>query len=404
MDNDRRRYAGEHGSSGKAEKSSDRQKNKKRAGRVVGKVFGRIGIVLLTFILLFVVTIVGVLMVLYYGPSPSARDRFVLTVTETSAGGFLATWFLPKSTINEIRAANQIIETDEITDVGLINIPGSSTKKGTDPEDPSDPGTQNDDHGQSGDETEYDINKIELIDIVGKTYRGKLLIVNNPKRVFIGTPPAYGEDKKGVSTINMVREANALWGINGGGFFDTGNGNGGIPTGRDNSDGIVISRGTLRWGSRRQTYEIIGINKEGILVLGKMTGQEALDRGIVEALNFGPYLIVNGEPCAVQGFSESSLNPRSVIGQRGDGAMMLLTIDGRQPTSIGASYEDLIEIMMNYGAVNAANLDGGSSTYMVQNEEDRNDPKIITQTASLYGPRRMATAILVARVEDTPED
>ena len=129
MDNDRRRCAGEHGSSGKAEKSSDRQKNKKRAGRVVGKVFGRIGIVLLTFILLLVVTIVGVLMVLYYGPSPSARDRFVLTVTETSAGGFLATWFLPKSTINEIRAANQIIETDEITDVGLINIPGSSTKK-----------------------------------------------------------------------------------------------------------------------------------------------------------------------------------------------------------------------------------------------------------------------------------
>ena len=372
-------------------------------GRKVGKIFGRVGIVLLTVVIILVVTLVGVLMVLYYGPSPSARDRFVLTVTETSAGGILATWFLPKSTIEEIRAANVVTETEDITDVGMIKIPGSSTQKGTDPEDPDDHGS---DPGQpvTDGPSEYDINGIELIDIVGKTYRGKLLIVNNPKRVFIGTPPAYGEDKKGVSTINMVKEANALYGINGGGFYDTGSGNGGVPTGRDNSPGIVISRGKLMWGSKRETYELIGINKDGILVLGKMTGQQALDRGIVEALNFGPYLIVNGEPCAVQGYTESSLNPRSVIGQRNDGAMMLLTIDGRQPTSIGASYEDLIEIMMRYGAVNAANLDGGSSTYMVQNAEDRNDPQIITQTASLYGPRRMATAILVARVEDTPED
>lgn len=381
----------------------NKEKGKKSSvARKIGKVFGRIGIVLLTLVLLLVITLIGVLMVLYYGPSPSARDRFVLTVTETSAGGFLATWFLPKATIEEIKAANTVADSQDITDVGLINIPGSSTKKGTDPDDPDE---TSDDPGETNPVTEeYDINGIELIDISGKTYRGKLLIVNNPKRVFIGTPPAYGEDKKGVSTINMVRDANALYGINGGGFYDTGNGNGGVPTGRDNSDGIVISGGQLKWGSKRQTYELIGINKDGILVLGKMTGQEALDRGIVEALNFGPYLIVNGEPCVVQGYTESSLNPRSVIGQRSDGAMMLLTIDGRQPTSIGASYEDLIEIMMRYGAVNAANLDGGSSTYMVQNAEDRNDPQIITQTASLYGPRRMATSILVARVEDTPED
>ncbi|MBO4326461.1 MAG: phosphodiester glycosidase family protein [Clostridia bacterium] len=386
----------------KSEKRESGNK-KKGIGRKIGKVFGRIGIVILTLVIVLVVTIIGALMVLYYGPSPSARDRFVLTVSETSAGSFLATWFLPKSTIEEIKAANAVVETDDITDVGLINIPGSSTKKGDDPENPVD---TTDDPGvvDTIDDTEYDINKIELIDIVGKTYRGKLLIVYNPKRVFIGTPPAYGEDKKGVSTINMVREANALYGINGGGFYDTGSGNGGVPTGRDNSPGIVISGGVLKWGSKRETYEIIGINKDGILVLGKMTGQQALDRGIVEALNFGPYLIVNGEPCVVQGYSESSLNPRSVIGQRADGAMLLLTVDGRQPTSIGASYEDLIEIMMRYGAVNAANLDGGSSTYMVQNAEDKNDPQIITQTASLYGPRRMATAILVARVEDTPED
>ncbi len=383
-------------------KSSGRDNRKRSVARTILKIFGRIGICLLTLVLVLVVGIIGTLMVVYYGPSPSARDRVVLTVTETSAGYILATWFLPASTIQQIKDDNSIIETDDVTNTSLIKIPGSSTKIGTDPNDPDTVHT-----GDSGDDIvdpEYDINKIELIDIKGKTYRGKLLIVYNPKRVFIGTPEAYGEDKKGVSTINMVKNANALYGVNGGGFYDTGNGNGGVPTGRENSPGIVISRGKMMWGYKNSTYEIIGINRDGILVLGKMTGQQALDSGIVEALNFGPYLIVNGEPCEVKGFSESSLNPRTAIGQRTDGAMLILTVDGRQPTSVGASYEDLIEIMMKHGAVNAANLDGGSSTYMVQNSETENDPKIITQTASLYGPRKMATSILVSRVEDVPED
>jgi len=368
------------------------KKNGKKKGL---KILGRVGIVLLTVILALVVTIIGALMVLYYGPSPSARDRFVLTVMETSAGGILATWFLPQSTIDEIIQANQVEETEDKTDTSLIVIPGSNTDKGKEK-----PGETSEEPSTNEQTVDYDPDKIELIDITGKTYKGKLLIVYNPKRVFIGTPEAYGEDRQGVSTINMVRYANALYGVNGGGFYDTGSGNGGVPTGRENSPGIVISRGKLMWGSRGNTYEVIGINKDGIMVLGKMTGQQALDQGIVEAINFGPYLVVNGEPCSVQGFSESSLNPRTAIGQRADGAFLILTIDGRQPTSIGASYEDLIEIMMRYGAVNAANLDGGSSTYMVQNDPVVNDPKIITQTASLYGPRRMATSILVCRVED----
>ena len=379
-----------------------RNEKKSSAGRKVLKILGRLGICFLTLLLVLVIGIIGTLMVVYYGPSTSARDRVVLTVTETSAGYILATWFLPKSTIEEIQRNNTVVESGDVTNTSLIKIPGSSTKKGTDPEDPEATGSP--ETGDIPDDPEYDINKVELIDITGKTYRGKLLIVYNPKRVFIGTPEAYGEDKKGVTTINMVREANAMYGINGGGFYDTGNGNGGVPTGRDNSPGIVISRGKLMWGYKSSTYEIIGINRDGILVLGKMTGQQALDSGIVEALNFGPYLVVNGEPCVVQGYTESSLNPRSAIGQRADGAMLLLTIDGRQPTSVGASYEDLIEIMMRYGAVNAANLDGGSSTYMVQNAENENDPQIITQCASLYNPRKMATSILVSRVEDTPED
>ena len=346
------------------------------------QVLARVGISVLSFLLAIVLLVLCADLILLHGPSKSARDRFVLTVTETSAAGFLATWFMDDDTVNSIIENNAVVDGGGETDPTLIQLPdnGNNSSEGTSDE-------------------EVDINSVQLINIEGKTYKGKLLIVRNPKRVYIGTPAAYGSDKEGVTTLDMVKNDNALYGVNGGGFYDTGKGNGGIPTGRENSDGIVISKGKLMYGSRNNQYEVIGINKQGILVLGKMTAQEALDRGIVEALNFGPFLVMNGKACEVGGFTEAGLNPRTAIGQRADGAMLILTIDGRQPSSMGATYEDLIEVMMNYGAVNAANLDGGSSTYMAQNSETENNPQIITQCASLYGPRKMATSVLVSRVD-----
>lgn len=343
-------------------------------------VLSRVGISFLTFLLAIVMLALCADIIVLHGPSESARDRFVLTVTETSAAGFLATWFLSDETVESIINNNAIVDSSGQTDPTLIKLPDG----------------ENDENNE---DEPVDINSVQLIDIEGKTYKGKLLIVQNPKRVYIGTPAAYGNDKEGVTTLNMVKNDNALYGINGGGFYDTGKGNGGIPTGRENSSGIVISKGVLMYGSKSREYEVIGINKQGVLVLGKMTAQQALDSGVVEALNFGPYLVMNGKACEVGGFTEAGLNPRTAIGQRADGAMLLLTIDGRQPSSMGATYEDLIEIMMNYGAVNAANLDGGSSTYMAQNQESENNPQIITQCASLYGPRKMATSILVSRAD-----
>ncbi len=357
---------------GRPQNSRNTKRRKPKRGKQVTVILLRSGLCLLTAVVLLVVTALTAVLIVHYGPSAAARDRFVLTVTETSAAGFLATWFLPKSTVDAIIKSNEVVVPDDTTNPDIIKPP--------DPDDPDDP--------------EFDINGVEIIDIVGKTYKGKLMIVNNPKRVSIGTPEAYGEDKRGVTTIDMVRLSNSLGGINGGGFYDTGKGNGGIPTGRSNSPGVVISKGKLMWGNKNSTYEIIGLNQDGILILGKMTAQEALDQGIVEALNFGPYLVLNGTPCVVEGIGEMALNPRSAIGQRKDGAILLLAIEGRHPTRMGASYEDVIEIMMEYGAVNAANLDGGSSTYMVYENE------IITQLASFYGPRRMATSILVSRVEE----
>ena len=64
----------------------------------------------------------------------------------------------------------------------------------------------------------------------------------------------------------------------------------------------------------------------------------------------------------------SGANPRTAIGQRADGAILLLVTDGRGASGhLGATASDLISVMQEYGAVNAANLDGGSSSTMVYN-------------------------------------
>ena len=69
--------------------------------------------------------------------------------------------------------------------------------------------------------------------------------------------------------------------------------------------------------------------------------------------------------------------------------MLILMLEGRQISSIGASMDTTADIMLEYGAVNAANLDGGASTVMYYQGE------LLTNCSSLYGSRAVPTAILV---------
>ena len=146
-------------------------------------------------------------------------------------------------------------------------------------------------------------------------------------------------------------------------------------------------------GLTQGAQPIVGFDQNNQLVVGTMTGQECLDRGIRDAVSFGPTFIVNGKAMEVAG-SGGGLNPRTVLGQRADGAVLMLVIDGRQSHSIGATYKDCIDVMLQYGAVNAANLDGGSSSMLVYNGEVQN------VCASLYGSRPLPTAFIVTQPLD----
>lgn len=325
-------------------------------GKRILRYAGRFFIFLLITIAMLVIGVFGVVCILAKGPSPAAQRLFVLSVKETSAIGFLADMFFTEEEISAM-ASSGADEADDVTDASLVDV------------------SKEPDSGQP---------PLELVDVTGGSYRGKMLIIKDPSRVFVGTSGPYGEDCRGITVMEMVERNECVAGTNAGGFQDkNGMGAGGVPL------GMVISKGELKWGSLDAQYEIIGFDKNDVLYVGRMTGHQALEAEIRDAVCFGPALIVNGTPRNVNNSLGGGLNPRTAIGQRADGTVLLLVIDGRQASSLGATYDDLVSIMTEYGAVNAANLDGGSSSHMVYNGE------IITKCSSLYGPRDMPTSILI---------
>ena len=345
----------------------------------------RSAVCVLTALFLICAFILSGVAVINYGPSKTARDLFVISMLETSAAKFLATWYFSGEEIESILEDNEVIADEGYSDPSLINFGKNTTEaETTDVYFPGDTDnfiggdTETDEVTETDTavvsyDTEEQTKKpeekngktpsvtgdgIEIYDVSGSTFSGKMMIVSDPSRLFVGVCGDYTQNPQGKTLKNMANDYQATAAINGGGFYDkNGTGDGGIPL------GLVITEGKLVYGELNEKYEIIGFNAGNVFIVGTMTGQQALDRGIRDALSFGPVLVMNGKASTVKG-SGSGLNPRTAIGQRADGAVLLLVIDGRQPASLGATYADLIEIMLDFEAVNAANLDGGNSTGM----------------------------------------
>ena len=338
------------------------------------KIIGRTLLVFFTTLALVLLAVVGAVFVILRGPSRDAQELLTRSLKETSAIGFIPDLFLSRERVEEIISYKDEPMSTEATDATLITVSAAKNPSAHTPLE-----------GPPKEEPGRDLGGgLRLVDIKGPNYRGVMMIVEDPTRIFVGTPRQFGN--VGLTLEQMVVEYDAVAGINAGGFIDpNGTGNGGIP------DGIVIADGVLTWGSPGDITSVIGFDGAGILHVGRMSAQEALDRDIRWACTFGPALIINGEPDYSRQITESTVNPRTAIGQRADGAVLLLVVDGRQISSIGASFEDLISIFLEYGAVNAANLDGGSSSKMIYEGEALNE------NASVIGTRPLPTSFLVRR-------
>lgn len=328
---------------------------------VLDRVFG----FMLVTALVVLIAGIGLVYVLTKGPSESLRDEFVMTMLETRRFDFMSNLFLTSEEVSAIRN----VEDDDIVadfDSSLISIASAEAigaAQGATVE------FAQDDDGDG----------IIFEEIKGPGYAGFMLTVLDPTRVIVGMPDTYGG--VGLTLEEMVNKYDAIGGINAGGFKDEGgSGLGGQPEGLTVIDGVC-------YGDTNGESVFVGLDDQGIMHVGYYTAWSAEVNNIKNGVSFGPVLIMNGEPVNPNALP-SGVNPRTAIGQRSDGAILMLVIDGRQAHSMGATYQDCMEIMLSRGAVNAINMDGGSSTSMYYNGQ------YVNRNSSTAGARPLPSAFL----------
>ncbi|RAV06637.1 hypothetical protein DQG13_00460 [Paenibacillus sp. YN15] len=225
---------------------------------------------------------------------------------------------------------------------------------------------------------------IKVEDISAPLWKGKKMYVYDPRAIRVVVPSKSGEGER---ISSMVERTGAYAGINGGGFVDPdGLGNGFAPI------GFIISGGEILYtdqdGSIAQ--HVVGFTKEGVLVVGKYTIDQLLEMGISEAVMFYPRVIANGKGLITSGDGGWGRGPRTAIGQKEDGTVVIMVIDGRQTHSVGATLKEIQDLMLEEGVVNAGFLDGGASSELVTQADG-----LITKPSSRYGERRLPSALLV---------
>ena len=328
-------------------------KNKNKKAKKKANILKRIMIVLCILAILGASS-VGVLL---YGPYDGFRNWLITTAMTTMTHQWIAYVFYGEDTINAVLYDNRVEEIDEDTNVNAIVV-GMQEEK-----------TYKNEFEKQILEKENKDDAYKIIDIKGKGYTGYLAAIYDPSKVHTLVTAKMG--KSGQYLTTMAKANNAVVAINGGGFDDPGyNSNGANPLGVTYVNGKQMTAYYYAGAGG-----IIGFDTNDKLVLSsKCTQESAKALNIRDCVTCGPFLIVNGKASTVVGNGGWGTAPRTAIGQRQDGIVLFLVIDGRMVGRQGADMDDLIEIMQNYGAYNAANLDGGTSTAMTVNYELINDP------------------------------
>lgn len=330
---------------------------------------------------------------LLYGSYDKFRNWLISTAMSTMNHQYLCKWFYSDKEINKVLGSNYIKEVDEDTDTSLINTDKEIKQN----------------YANEYEEQILKRNKEDKYKIIEFTVNGQkayLAAIYDPSLVKVAVTSALG--RYGQYVTKMAKDHNALLATNGGGFYDPGNNStGGMPTGVTIAGGKIITNNN--YSSYTQSGGLIGITNDNKLVLIKnATGQKALNMGVRDGVSWGPFLIVNGKKSFIKGNGGWGYAARTAIGQRSDGIILLLVVNSNSSRTKGADMVDLTEIMSNYGAINAANLDGGTSTVMVlpKNEAIKykqscsddycyiNDP---IDSALRHKTRGIATSIIVAK-------
>lgn len=209
-------------------------------------------------------------------------------------------------------------------------------------------------------------NDYKIIDLTVANNKGWLVVVYDPSDVHIMKSRAFktpnNDGKENI--IDMTKRYGATIGVNGGGFYDDGKVSKDIPF------GYIIENGKVIYKSHSRESDIIGMSNDNKLMLVHATGEKAVEMGMRDGLEFGPFLIIDGK-------RQTNLKPtkaaRNMIAQRDDGIILFLVTDGLSYS--GITFNEGIDVLEKYAATTAANLDGGASTQLVVNGELLNSPK-----------------------------
>ena len=306
-------------------------------------------IIITVIMTLYVVMFFDLLTVLY-GPK-EFKEWLITTSMQTMNHQYFCKWFYSPDDIDYVMSQNYVEESGESTDASLIKKQIEEKV------------VYENEYEEAILKKEHKDDLYKIIELEVNGCHGYLAAIYDPTTVHVAVTNRVG--KYGQYVTDMAKDRGAVLAINGGGFNDPNySGTGGFPIGVTIVNGKIITNGEYGWNV--QTGGIIGFDSEGVLHLIKnKNAQEALDMGIVDAISMGPFLIVNGTPSFIKGNGGWGYAARTAIGQREDGIVLLLTVDSNATRTKGADMVDLTEIMQNYGAINAANLDGGTSTVMV---------------------------------------
>ncbi len=369
-----------------------RRKKKKDVKRTIINVVVRTLISIVTVAVVLLIGACLILNLMFNGPSPAARDVLTMSLKEASATKWIPALFLGKETVSQIENGGKDLFADDDSSVGgneQMSNPGS---------------VQIDTSGalnSTSDEWKDYPDGIRIENVSGDTYNAYVMIVRDPSAVYLATSTEkFSMNIPGTRITDQIETEGAIAAVNAGAFFDNGTSSpsvGSVP------EGLVISQGKVVWETGKAPQEgFVGFNNDNVLVVAhSMTADKAMEMGIRDGCCFGPVLIMDGQINEKVYNINSGYNPRTAIGQRADGAVILLCIDGRQAGSLGGTYSDIINIMVEYDAVNACNLDGGSSTVMLYRDNygrygEAGTVQMINNYSLLQEkPRKMPTFIMV---------
>ena len=336
--------------------------------------------------------------------SKAARKTFVATMLETGGLKFVVSWYLTDNEVLAITSdssdtAEFIDLTPSPTDTSVNSITG--TEKNTAP-----------DIIAEAFEQDTDGDGFVLLPVRAHTFAGSLLLIKDPSLIRLSSSYPWSSperEKNGLTVGEHCEQEGAFAGINAGEYVTSGTNWGGLPV------GVVVQDGNILFNAPSYGDVMVGFDENDRLVVKEVGSMGAAgfekyvkENGIRDAASFKDIaggninhftkLITDGEPAELGG-KGSGANPRTAIGQCADGTVLFLCTDGRGTGGhLGATGTDLINVMQKYGAVTAANLDGGSSSSLYLDGE--------YATASTHmrysdSSRRVPTAF-VAIKEDTP--